>query len=380
LTQPSRVRLAFENTPLTEVARSLTLQTGFKVTLDPENLPKWHYQRVTLRESDPVPFWKAVDQLCDSAQLQYNPGMHGFAPQREPVFTLTEGSIRTITPTSDHGPFRVSLLGLKYQRDVSYLGVGAGFRPVRGNPPGGRPRPAVPLRPNPVTTAEFTASLQVAAEPRLSLSQNGPLQILEAVDNRGNSLTVAAEDGMVFHRTAGYFGVMNSSVMQLQAQLQRPASAGESIKKLRGVIPVAVSSRRPDPLVISLSQAVGKRYENPDVELTLHDIRTVPNTQQTLIELSVRPKEGGAAAHRGDDDVFNDVMHRSATQRLQLELFDSRGQAVPWFPSGLDSETSHVTLTIANLPHTAALKELRYYTLTRATVKVPFEFSEIPMP
>ena len=94
----------------------------------------------------------------------------------------------------------------------------------------------------------------------------------------------------------------------------------------------------------------------------------------------MKPNERGTSTERGEADAFNDVVHRPETQRLQLEVFDSRDQLVPWFPSGIDSETSHVTLTLANLPHTASLKELRYHTLTRATVNLPFEFSDIPMP
>src|SRR4051794_5125648 len=88
LTQPSRVRLDFQDAPLSDVAKSFSLQTGFKVTLYPEIHPKWKNQRVTLRESDPVPFWKAIDRLCDAAHLQYNPNMHGFGGQREPIFAL----------------------------------------------------------------------------------------------------------------------------------------------------------------------------------------------------------------------------------------------------------------------------------------------------
>ncbi|MGP0067148.1 MAG: hypothetical protein ACLQGP_26580, partial [Isosphaeraceae bacterium] len=169
------------------------------------------------------------------------------------------------------------------------------------------------------------------------------------------------------------------SVVQLQAQLQRPAIAGTTIRKMRGVIPLSVSSRRPDPLVIPLEQGTGKRFENPDVELTIHEIRTMPNTRQTLLEVSVRSKERGSIAESPESDAFVDI-YRPDMQRLQLEILDSRGQVIPAFPSGVDSETSHVTLTVSNLPASATLKELRYYTLTRATVSVPFEFKDIPMP
>ena len=378
LTQPSRVRLEFDNTPLLDVVKSVSAQAGFKVALQPENVPRWRSQRIALREPEPIPFWKAIDRLCEVAQLQYNPGMPGLGNPREPTFTLTDGALRTVTPISDQGPFRVSLLGLLYQSELNYAAVG-GFRPPMGNDRGIRPRVGAPARLNPVASVQFLAKLLVAAEPRLSLSQNGALQVLEAVDDRGNSLNPAGAVGTGSHRFAGYFGVTPGSVLQLQASLQRPATVGKTLKKLRGVIPLTVSSRRPDPLIVPLNQGTGKRFENPDVELTLHDIRSAPNTHQTLIELSLKPNEHRTMAEHDVVDAWNDVLYRTDAQRLQLEVVDSRDQLVPWF-SGVDSETSHVTLTVTNLAHTSALRELRYHTLTRAPVNVPFEFSDIPIP
>ena len=97
--------------PVTDVVRSLSEQAGFKVALYPDSLPKWKYAKVTLRQPEPVTFWKAIDLLCDAAQLQHHPGLHGIAGPREPTFALTDGPSRAGTPNFDHGPFRVSLRG-----------------------------------------------------------------------------------------------------------------------------------------------------------------------------------------------------------------------------------------------------------------------------
>jgi hypothetical protein len=380
LTQSSRIQLNFDDTPLLEVAKSVSAQAGFKVVLQPENLPKWRAQKVTLREGEPLPFWTAIDRLCDAAGLQYHTGMPSMGTPREPIFTLTDGTLRSITPVSDSGPFRVGLLGLLYQSELSYTAVGRS--PARmGNERGRLPRPEAPARLDPVINTQFLAKLLIAAEPRLSLSQNGGLQILEAVDDRGNSLAPSSSAGStVSHRFAGYFGVTHGSVLQLQAPLERPATVGKTLKKLRGVIPLTVFSRRPDPLIVPLNQGTGKRFANPDVELTLLEIRTAPNTQQTLIELSLKPNERTASSERDMADTWNDPLYRTDAQRLQIEVVDARDQLVPSFPSGGDSETSHLTLTVTRLAHTSTLKELRYHTLTRAAVNVPFEFRDIPVP
>src|SRR5262249_43319758 len=160
----------------------------------------------------------------------------------EPSFALMDGAVRAIMPVSDFGPFRVNLLGVDYQRHVRYGPSGV---PGRVPPPMPRPQAVPPtgvesgarLRLKPVTTVPFAAQLVVAAEPRLALSyQNDSLQLIEAVDDRGNSLVPSGKGPAA--RTAGYFGVMSGPVVNLQVLLHRPANAGESIKKLRGNIPL----------------------------------------------------------------------------------------------------------------------------------------------
>jgi len=380
LTQPTHIRLDFENTPLTEVTKALSLQTGFKMALYPTNLPKWKFQRVTLHGSQPVDFWKAIDQLCDAAGLQYNSSMHGYG---EPVFTLTDGALRTLTPISDHGPFRVSLIGVHYERNVSYTRPGA----VGNLPPPG-PRPAAvepaprvvgsPTGLHPFTDVQFTAQLVVAAEPRLTLTYHqGSLQLVEAIDDRGNSLIPAANARQA-PRFAGYFGMMNGPVVQLPALLHRPSGAGETIKKLSGNIPLTVSSRRPDPLVVPLANAAGKTFENADLQLTVHEIRAMPDTRNTLLELTVRPSDRDASSSHGEVESSANFFQRPSPPPLQIEVTDARGQSVQWIQSGADVESSRVTLTLINLM--AEPKELRYYTLTRSSANVPFSFTDIPMP
>ncbi|MHB1558677.1 MAG: HEAT repeat domain-containing protein [Isosphaeraceae bacterium] len=381
LTQPTRVRLDFDRAPLVQVTRSLSQQAGFKVALYPENLGKWNYTKVTLRRPEPVTFWKAVDLICDAAELQQSPGLHGIAGPREPTFALTNGPSGSITPNSDDGPFRVSLLGLHLQRDLTY---GPSLPGVRGDAFGGNPglpRAAAPGRRARmyVINEQFTASMALAAEPRLTVSQNGPLQVTEAVDDLGQSLIPPTEDPSGGSRLEGYFGSTSGSVLRLQVPLRRPATPGRTIKKLRGTIPLNVCSRRPDPLHVPLDRATGKKFANADVDLVVHSIRPGAIGAQTMLELSVKASERASSADQADVEAFGEL-YPVDTNRLQLEILDSRGQLVTWFPSGLDSETSRLTLTLNGQPGHLVLKELRYYTLTRATVSVPFEFRDVPMP
>ncbi len=107
LTQASRVRLDFDNRSLADVVKSLSEQAGFKIELYPANPARWRQRKIQLREAEPLDFWKAIDRVCDAGNLQYNAAMHGHSGPGDPSLSLTEGIGRTLTPISDHGPFRV---------------------------------------------------------------------------------------------------------------------------------------------------------------------------------------------------------------------------------------------------------------------------------
>jgi hypothetical protein len=384
LTQPTSVRLDFDSASLSDVATSLSRQTGFKITLYPQNLPRWRTQRVTLRHPQSLNFWKAVDELCDSASLQYNPSMQGFAGQQDQVFALTEGVIRTLTPISDQGPFRVRLLGIDYQRRLSYVPAASDSGPVPAPPrpaarAAGGPRAHGGLaRLNPVTTVQFTAQLLVAAEPRLSLAPRGELRLREALDDHGNSLLFAGRHPQSLNYP-GYFGAPHGPVMETQAQLQRPVDPGDTIKTLSGTIPVTVSARRPGPLIVPLQKSAGKTFENSDTQVIVHDVRSLPDSRQTLVELSIRVN-GPDGPSAGDSDAYNLLFARTGHQQLQIDVLDANDRLIPWFQSIADAETSHVTLTLTSSLQSAPPKELRYYSVARTEVDIPFEFSGVPMP
>ncbi len=376
LTQATQVRLDFEERSIRDVVASISSQTGFKVALFPENGPRWRLERVTIQHAGPVDFWAAVDRLCEVASLQYNPGMHGYTPQREAVFTLSDGALRAVTPNSDHGPFRVSLLGLHDQRDVTF---GAAFA-TGIEPKGDRGKSrGVPASLHPVTSSHFTAQLVVAAEPRLSLVQNGPVRSIEVLDDLGNSFAPPNGEEPGRERYAGFFGMSQGSTAQLQISLHRPALAGRMIKTLRGTIPLAISSRRPDPIVVRLDAAVGKTFQAPDVELTVHDVHLAANSRQSTIELSVRSLQAEGAID--PVELARQAGYRSQIDpnHLQIEIIDDQGELVPWFQPGVDLERGRATITLLN-PMGSRPKELRYYRVIRAVVTVPFEFRDIPLP
>jgi hypothetical protein len=387
LTQPTLVTLDFDDQPLPEVVKALSAQTGIKLGLVPENSPSWPGRRVTLREAAPLPFWKAMDRLCDVARLQFNFGTHGFpGGNREQVFPLLDGGPQPAVPTSDSGPFRVSLLSLHYQRDVAFSrpGVVVPNRLVLPPAPrrGGAVAPTQKADP-PAVNEQFYAQIQVAAEPRLSLSQNGPLKVLAVLDDRGQSLQLEPDGAGVTQRASGYFGMASGATLQLHIPLRHPETPGQEIRTLRGVLPIMVATRKPDPLVVSLQGAQGKSFRNDDVELSVLEIRANPATNQTSIDIMVRSIGGAASAAAGPAPAAAGgaeiLIHRPDLHQQQIDVVDSQGRVLAWFHSSFDAEGSRMTLSLTSPDH-APPAEIRYYGLARAATEVPFEFGGVPMP
>ena len=120
MTQPTLVWLNFRDQPLSDVVKTLSERTGMKIALFPENLPRWKTERISLQESQPLPFWKAIDRLCAELSLQSDLELHGFSNRTDPTLALTDRLARPIQPVCDHGPFRIGLVGLEYQRHVGF--------------------------------------------------------------------------------------------------------------------------------------------------------------------------------------------------------------------------------------------------------------------
>jgi hypothetical protein len=381
LTKPTMVVLEFEDISLPEVVKAMGDQAGIKLALVPENSPNWPNRRITLHESAPVPFWKAMDRLCEAARLQYNVGVHGLPSSREPIFPLFDGGPRVPGPNSDSGPFRVSLLSLHYQRDVAFnqpvpMIPRRNAVPPPPMPPGfNNPQPE-----GPTVNEQFYAQVQVSAEPRLSVSQHGPLKILEAIDDRGQSLLPEPGNGPVTQRFSGYFGLTTGSALQLQAPLRRPEQPGQSIRKLRGTLPITVATRKPDPLIVPLQGAAGKSFRNDDVSLTIFDIRINPANNQTSVDLVVRTGANTSPAFSPAGENGPEFMiQRPDMHQQQIEVVDSQGRVIPWYHSSFDAEGARMTLTLTPQDQ-AAPAELHYYGLARAGTEVSFEFSDVPMP
>ena len=117
----------------------------------------------------------------------------------------------------------------------------------------------VAAQPRPVTSEQCSAQFQLMAEPRLGVTQCGPPRILEARDDRDNSLLAENQRGMMLSRNSTFLTGPCTSVIHLHVPLSRPENPGRSIKTLRGEVPAPSVGAPPRP---ADRPARGRRRQN----------------------------------------------------------------------------------------------------------------------
>jgi len=416
LVQETLVRLDFKDATVDEIFKSLSKQAGFTVSLasgGPMNFGLTN-ERISLQDSKPIAFWKAIDRVFAAAHLGYHV-QQGY-PQRmmpgqpgpRPDLVLVPQPDLLSQPKSDHGPFQVIVTMLSYHSQVSFFAPGRMIGQSRaangaltklamkgarspleksrvGAVGSNSGTDAAKAGDDPARSVQFTVNLQFLPEPRMTLSHLGTVQLVEAVDDRGNSLLQATTSermpsgGMGFF-TPGAFG-LNSSV-----PLRRPDAPGRLIKKLRGTVELSVLARQPDPLVIPLEGAAGKTFQNDALHVVVNAIDSDPLRRQDSIELTIEeidqlfPEQTGNGMGPGARNMTT-AMGGAGGDNPQspIQLNNSQGQNM-LYQSMLDHDSGRLKLIVRQFPQMGQVKELRISNIVRAKTKISFEFQDLPMP
>jgi hypothetical protein len=374
LVQATPIAFDFQDVPISQAIRTINEQAGLNLLLAHEATPGAGERRLSLRTNEPLPFWKAIDALCEAGQLHYSQAVPSAFGQAEGAFPLLDGSSLPPNRIADFGPFRVQLSPVHSQEDV-----------VLTQPRPGQVIPRNPIRDGarsqPPMIGQIPLQLMVFAEPRLSITQNGAIKLGTAVDDHGRSLLPRVERG-TFQHTAGYFGMNPAPMVRLRFNLASPEkdNASFQIRLIKGVIPVIVTTRKIDPMEISLADAVGKSYQNRDATITVRAFRPAQNAQPSAIELSIRPEgPGNSPIDTGEGEP---LAYRPDSPQQQVEVLDAQGRVLPWFQSGTfyNGEETRLLMTLTNRGVPSIPAKIRYYGIIRAATEIPFEFRNVPLP
>ena len=336
LGSPTLVTLHADRRPLAAVAADLGRQAGFPVTVGEAA----GSQPVTLHR-DRVPFWAAVDALCEAGGLAAN-------VQDDARLALFPADAADPF-VSYAGPFRVAATGINAGQHRQLAGL-----PRKGLPAAG-PEP-------------LHLSFTLSAEPKAALVGVGQPVVAAADDDRGLSLKPAPEAGRIsyYPPAVGHRALVHGFAVALH----RREKGATVIRRLRGAVPVAVlAGSTPDAVVTDPTTAVGRVAHGRVSDVTVKaasEADGLLTLEVTVVRTATDPADGWQAG---------------LPQRLELVAADG----TPWAFAGVSSQTSSPqtsTLSVLFRPPTTGAKPARLTLVEWRTVtrEVAFEFADIPLP
>lgn len=390
LVEPTLVRLRYRQQTIAEIVRDLESQSETSINFLPETAPEWTTRRLTLERPEPVPLWTALDELCRAGGLFLSPvgpimmGPPATVPRAPAVAALTPIAA-PLPPDEVSGPFRVSVHNIEYHKGRLFQPAGPlGTVPAPVAPNGGgRPGQPAGLPTAGVTTESFQITLQLQAEPRISVAQEGPARLLEAVDDLGQSL-VPAQAAQAVPNAGGFQNLSGggSTPLQVPLPLSMPRRPGTTIKRLKGKIPVAVIARKPGPLVIPLTEK-DKLFENGSIAIKIHGVKQEQAQGFTLIDLTVKSKVEAEPNRVGFGPEFMIFRHNPGNPQSQVELVDDQNRPLQqWFAIQPQpgNDGMRMTVRVMPSPNVGPPAAIRHYELSRTSTDVDFELRDIPMP
>ncbi len=250
LRRPTLVNLDYADQPVAQIVRSLAERAGMPMALYPD-LPtaSWRTKRISLIDSQPVPFWSAIDRLAPSAGLILEVQN---SPRQLSLFTDSG----MLGPVCYDRVFRCRLASLNDEREFAYGDprgrFHSSFRPLAG----GRDE-----KDEGSHWRRFFAEVEVMTEPRVQtyMLPAGPPRIIEAVDDRGHSLILEPEAKPFDYPRKFYDGGWYAG-FSAKLYLKTPDPAVRAIHRLKAAVPVVLFGRRGQPLEVPLKGVTGRTF------------------------------------------------------------------------------------------------------------------------
>jgi len=355
LLRATKVRLDFDDTPLPEAVESLRAQAGFPITLAPDDALR--AKRVSLRASEPVPLWEAIDRLGAAGGARHNPGIPWVPGAREPAVLLAQAEGPPV-PVSDNGPFRVYLVRLARHREV---------RPAR-------------KAGDTKSRESLNAELLLCAEPGLAVNPVSPVAVEEAKDDHGRNLRLgSATPSFHPHLRSPRFEEAHAGLLALQVPLEPTSEPGSRLRTLKGRVRALITTRTGDPIVIPLIRTEGRTFSKGGVELAVTGLQRTGET--TSLRLTIRGERAERNLMPQPDVPLGDYQPPYWVED-HLQVQDDQGKPL-WcnatFPKDTGDGAVETNVTVYKGQDNAPAR-LVYYGVVGASTEIPFEFNDLPLP
>lgn len=365
LLRPSLVAFEASDLPLSEAVAALRQRSGFPVVLSPEDLAGESGRRVTVETAGPVPFWKALDQLAAAGgvHVEFERPFGGRYPDRLAI-RLVDGATPE-TPIAHAGPYRLALTSLVRHRQVAAV----------------LPPATAEVR------QEFTANLVLAAEPDIWIAWNGPIRLLEAIDDQGRDLrpasTERADSGLSRFRS---WDQPEPSTIAYPLPLDLPAGAeGGRIARLAGYVPIAAVGRVDEILSFPLADAAGKTFSAGGIAIEVRSVEGEPihSVQLVVRGLPMPPREAYAP---GPHQISLTRVELPFVGADHIRIEDSEGRPLSCSPShrpplpGSEVDAVEVQVHIRPARTYGPPALLRFHGTAAVATEVPFRFTDLPIP
>jgi hypothetical protein len=383
---PTLIDLKVADMPAPDVVTLFNRQSRLKLDLVPQQGPartQMEQKKLTL-DMDGVPFWEALDRLCEAAGLT----VLSLTPTQAQV-QLAEAGSRFRAPTAYSGPFRMRVTGMNYYRNLTMVESGqAVMQPAMpfiqqqqmggmgmGVPQQGMMQVQAMGQSRLVRQESLTAGMDLIGEPHLNLLTIGNPTITAAENEEGQSLAPAGSAASNYY-PQGYYGNVAGvlQVRQTQFMLQPATKPAATLKVLRGTLPVEVLVQR-KPLITVNNFMTDKKNIHKEGDLTLAILHVQDNgngrSGNIRFFLSGVPRSNGP---------FNPGVVASA-----FEVTDAQGQHFQLnqnvnFTNPNEGSMEGNVFFNAALPNMGPAVKLTYHSSKPIRTSVPFEFRNVPMP
>jgi hypothetical protein len=344
---PKRVTLKVSDKTLRQTLDVLQDQSGYKIDVFGPNLD----QKVSVDVTD-VTFWQALDAVAREGGMIIDHNQ-GIADGR-----VRLRSVDAVTPyLYFSGPFRVSVEGLQQLRSVPLGQVSKST---------GAPRRSETL----------TLDLTITVEPRMPLLGVGEPRLMVAYDSERNCMLPPPEPMPSPDQpmpnpnrgrwNSGRYGSRSLNVAT-QVTLLRPSEKADSIRTLRGFVPVSVLlEQKPVVVAEKIMEAKGKKAQFGKTTIVIENVSEQPN-KTFQIQMSVSSEDP-------DPNWANSLYQR-------FELHDAKGKAFGNYGAGWSNTGNTVRLTVNFGPNGAETPDkLIFQSWTTLQYPLEFEFKDIPLP